>query len=45
MINLKEELANYKPLLEIGSMEEEIEKEEIEDMIDIIVKHIKSIKE
>lgn len=45
MINLKEELTNYKPLLEIGEIEEEIEKEEIEDMIDIIVKHIKSLKE
>ncbi|MEG0014088.1 MAG: hypothetical protein RR324_07595 [Cellulosilyticaceae bacterium] len=45
MINLKEELINYKPLLEIGGIEEEIEKEEIEDMIDIIIKHIKSLKE
>lgn len=45
MINLKEELTHYKPLLEIGSIEEEIEKEEIEDLIDIIVKQIKLIKE
>lgn len=37
MISLKEELAHYKPTLEFDKIEEDILKENIQDLIDIII--------
>lgn len=41
MIDLKEELARYQPTLEIKDIDEEFREEEIQDIIDIVIEHIK----
>ena len=38
MINFKEELSKYKPILEIDEVEESLQNDELKDMMDLLGK-------
>lgn len=44
MINFKQEVEKYKPILEVEQIEEEIKKDEIHDIIDLLEDILKNIK-
>ena len=44
MINFKQELEKYKPMLEVEKLEEKIKNDEIYDIIDLLEDILKNIK-
>lgn len=44
MINFKQELEKYKPMLEVEKLEEKIKNDEIHDIVDLLEDIIKNIK-
>ena len=44
MINFKQELEKYKPMLEVEKLEEKIKNDEIHDIIDLLEDILKNIK-
>lgn len=44
MINFKQELEKYKPMLEVEKLEEKINNDEIHDIIDLLEDILKNIK-
>jgi len=44
MINFKQELEKYKPMLEVDKIEEDILNDEVHDIVDLLQDILKSIK-
>ncbi|MCQ2749247.1 MAG: hypothetical protein MJ246_04560 [Clostridia bacterium] len=44
MINIKQEIDKYKPILDIEDIEKDIKEDEIHDIIDLLEDILKNIK-
>ncbi|MCQ2978823.1 MAG: hypothetical protein MJ245_03395 [Clostridia bacterium] len=44
MINFKQEVEKYKPILEVEEIEKDVKKDEIHDVIDLLEDILKNIK-